>query len=85
MGTIMGIRHTKPNALRGSKPGFLRGSKPGLLQASKPGLQQDSKPKGHTLSTYKCGYDQAGRTELVKQDMVKEELVNSHDLLRLDQ
>ncbi|GKB32377.1 retrotransposon protein, putative, ty1-copia subclass [Tanacetum coccineum] len=50
---------------------------PGLLQGSKPGLRQDSKPKGHNLSTYKRGYDRAGQTELVK-----EKLVNSHDLLR---
>ncbi|GKC28046.1 hypothetical protein Tco_1035340 [Tanacetum coccineum] len=37
--------------------------------------------KGHNLSTNKHRYDRAGQTELVKQDMAKEELVNSHDLL----
>ncbi|GKD11645.1 hypothetical protein Tco_1196052, partial [Tanacetum coccineum] len=41
-----------------------------------------SEPKGHSLSTNKCRYDRASQTELVKQDMANEELVNSHDLLR---
>ncbi|GJV94633.1 hypothetical protein Tco_1546210 [Tanacetum coccineum] len=51
----------------------------GPSTSSKLGLRQDSKPKSHNLSAYKHG---AGQIELVKQDMVKEELVNSHDLLR---
>ncbi|GKD67915.1 hypothetical protein Tco_1322005 [Tanacetum coccineum] len=38
-------------------------------------------PKDHSLSTYKRGYDRASQKELVKQDMAKEKLVNSHDLL----
>ncbi|GJS31161.1 hypothetical protein Tco_0491781, partial [Tanacetum coccineum] len=50
--------------LQGSKPGLLQGSKLGLFQALKPGLRQDSKHKGQSLSTYKYGYDRAGRIDL---------------------
>ncbi|GJY07939.1 hypothetical protein Tco_0374993 [Tanacetum coccineum] len=63
--------------------GPVEGPVEGLIEGPVEGPVKgpSSEPKGHGFSTYKCGYDRAGQTELVKQYMVKEELVNSHDLL----
>ncbi|GJU05045.1 hypothetical protein Tco_1121475 [Tanacetum coccineum] len=63
--------------------GPVKGLVEGIVEGPVKGLIEDpsSDPKGHNLSTYKRGNDRADQTELVKQDMFKEELVNSHDLL----